>query len=538
MDEESLAGSLSQLQQQEEATRGLLSLNPQNEQFAALLQQITEAREVTESALLAFRQARLLDSLERTPTALPPPPPLPAAGSRVMALYADNGKHYPAHVDAHMSPTVARLRWLYATAAIPCFYATAHALRAHVAPSRRSLINGAPCLALRPGHAAEGSRWELGRVVARGGNSESLSFLVELRRAASAETEEADLPEHGGLLPSSEEQVSLAEERVVPLEYAVPLVVELAAWEQEEEEEGEGVEGDAEGADEDSAESGEDGEEGDEGGEAEGTAIEGSGGVELQRPRGALGDFENHTRGFGSRMMMRMGYRMGEGIGKLAEGRVRCLQLERLPAEQKLTLDGLAAFREKRQSKRATHAESIDTGVKRGGANQHRGDFGRRQRARKAKGLAPQERREIDRALARGPEPPDMFDFLNSAAQPWAKSAPSEVAVRSQETKRAVQDKKLSVGTLRRQLLAAQERTRAIQTELQALEGRSIRHAAAHRQPEVARPEGPTMGSALASQDVGRRRALEQQVVALRRQESHLQRLLSGKEETKKLYKF
>ena len=46
------------------------------------------------------------------------------------------------------------------------------------------------------------------------------------------------------------------------------------------------------------------------------------------------------------------------------------------------------------------------------------------------------------------------------------------------------------------------------------------------------------MGSALAAQDDGRRRTLDREMDSLRRQEMHLQRLLSGKEQTKKLFKF
>lgn len=47
-------------------------------------------------------------------------------------------------------------------------------------------------------------------------------------------------------------------------------------------------------------------------------------GVQAAMPTDAyvFGDWEQHTKGFGSRMMSRMGYRRGEGLGK--EKQVRC----------------------------------------------------------------------------------------------------------------------------------------------------------------------------------------------------------------------
>lgn len=55
---------------------------------------------------------------------------------------------------------------------------------------------------------------------------------------------------------------------------------------------------------------------------------------------------------------------------------------------------------------------------------------------------------------------------------------------------------------------------------------------------EGARLEGPSMGSTLAAQDVERSRMLHDKMVNLRSHEAHLERLLSGKEAKKKLYKF
>ena len=88
---------------------------------------------------------------------------------------------------------------------------------------------------------------------------------------------------------------------------------------------------------------------------------------------------------------------------------------------------------------------------------------------------------------------------------------------------------------LRKALLQTQERLRSVLSQTSELERRMGRSSGA---VEAARAEGPSMGSALAAQDVGRRKALLREAEGLRAQEAHLQRLLSGKEATKKLYKF
>ena len=92
-----------------------------------------------------------------------------------------------------------------------------------------------------------------------------------------------------------------------------------------------------------------------------------------------------------------------------------------------------------------------------------------------------------------------------------------------------------SLALLRKQLLQCQERQRTVRSELHQLDSRLGRGIGV---VEAARAEGPSMGSTLAAQDGRRRTAMQREAEGLRAQEAHLQRLLSGKEATKKLFKF
>ena len=245
MDEEALRASLAELRQQEEGIKGLLALNPQSDELSSLLSQVGEARSMTESALLALCQSRLLESIESTAPAPPPPPSLPSVGAVVSARYAETGKHYQALVEAHVSPTVARLSWAHLPRPKwPCFYSTAHALAPYVAPDRRALVVGATCLAQR----TAGATWCCGRVVSRGGGGGSAAYLVEVRARRSdsgVDDDAAYEPRHDGLLPSRGlEQISLPQEQVVPAEYVVPLAMQLGDASDSEESGGEEEEDD------------------------------------------------------------------------------------------------------------------------------------------------------------------------------------------------------------------------------------------------------------------------------------------------------
>lgn len=102
---------------------------------------------------------------------------------------------------------------------------------------------------------------------------------------------------------------------------------------------------------------------------------------------GPLGDWEQFTRGIGSKLMMSMGYVMGTGLGKLAEGRVEPVPAMLYPTGR--SLDWCMNLREKAGG---GDAMSVEKTLK-------------RQQAREEKKAA--------RRLAAEKNTTSVFDFIN-----------------------------------------------------------------------------------------------------------------------------
>ena len=143
----------------------------------------------------------------------------------------------------------------------------------------------------------------------------------------------------------------------------------------------------------------------------------------------------------------------------------------------------------------------------------------------------------MERALQRGPEPPDVFDFLNACE---ASAPPTEREQHEIQVKRAVKDSKRAAPALRRKLLQARERKRTLQAEEAQLRDRGARlgRGVGGIGAGTAGTNQASMGQQLLAQDQGRLTRIARDVVALEGEERQLERLLGQRSEGKKMFKF
>ena len=144
---------------------------------------------------------------------------------------------------------------------------------------------------------------------------------------------------------------------------------------------------------------------------------------------------------------------------------------------------------------------------------------------------------QVERALQRGPEPPDVFDFLNSSQ---GGAPPTEREQHELQVKRAIKDSKKAAPALRRKLLQARERKRTLQTEAAQLRDRGARlgRGVGGIGAGSAGTNQASMGQQLLAQDQGRLKRIARDVVALEGEERQLERLLGQRAEGKKMFKF
>lgn len=179
----------------------------------------------------------------------------------------------------------------------------------------------------------------------------------------------------------------------------------------------------------------------------------------------AMGQWEAHTKGFGSRIMAKMGYIVGQGLGKNGEGKAEPVPIEILPAGK--SLDAIMQLKEQANNKDLFNPFNNEK--------------------KKRKKIEQRSKNEYDR-----PEKVDVFDFINNklsrkkdadgSSNPCKKKQQPQKSghdsTRNKETKHiSLKDlSKKSDRTLNVQHMKTEEELRRVEKEIRRLKDTISRH--------------------------------------------------------------
>lgn len=207
----------------------------------------------------------------------------------------------------------------------------------------------------------------------------------------------------------------------------------------------------------------------------------------------ALGEWERHTTGIGSKLLAKMGYIVGHGLGKEGQGRVEPVEIVILPSGK--SLDVCAELREAKKVKVVDGIEKV------------------KKRKRKKKKKVP--------LVDEDKKPMDMFEFLNTQIFPSDTSKKKMLELKKDSSNSpAANSKNLNV-----KLLKTQEEMKAVQRRKKSLQESLQRHQKRKEKQ-------------LVEQVKEKIRGVDSQLEDLHRQESALQRSIATKSERKKLAVF
>ncbi|XP_077192058.1 zinc finger CCCH-type with G patch domain-containing protein [Paroedura picta] len=168
----------------------------------------------------------------------------------------------------------------------------------------------------------------------------------------------------------------------------------------------------------------------------------------------SFGCWEAHTRGIGSKLMARMGYELGKGLGKNAEGRVEPVLAVVLPKGK--SLDQCAEILQKKREGKLDPAKP---------------------KRRRAKGSG------AGRPSARVPKPPrrNVFDFLNEKLQgQGAEEKPGGLAPLERDSKEIYHASKSTKRALNVRLFQTVEKIDQTQKDIRGIQEALARNVGRH----------------------------------------------------------